>query len=1272
MVGLVIILLCSTLGAISGFKNTIIVDPVNGHDTEDCRHNSYLRCATLEYAVKMLANSTQIILHGGTHTVNGTIQIRNCRHIAIYSSYSSATITCPMASIFNTGLEFVRTIDIQISGIKIKSCGFIYPDRVPWFRAAVLVIKSANITINSSAFTNNRGIGLALVEVNGYVSLSDCKFDINMVPKDERLAYGGGSGLYIEHSNRMTACNNSNLHIKNSVYNITGCNFTNNYANAPTQQHKFSSGGGLLIVIKGKSDCNTIVITNSRFENNSARVGGAVQISLYDSVEKNAIRFENVHVTNNQAEIGGGGIATQMHISKSDLTLANKLTFQRTHFRNNSSPTGGGTYVIIGRSKSRHVIISFSQCHWQFNVATIGSALLLAPESSNTLADGYLPVPVFEHCVFENNYIIPFQKARDSTVRQPAVGALFSSTFTINITSRVEFRGNTGTALSITAGSINVQENAVLKFENNTGRLGGALALLEFASLTLSPQSKIIFSNNTATEAGGAIYVYAQDFYASQHCFIRYANASSRMKQWKVHVQFVNNTAGQQSQKCGHGNSIYAMTISNCMKNYIESSRENFSNLFPHKKGDPFSFSEVCKGDNCGISTAPKSLDVRLDTERQPIKLYPGEKRRISAIATDELNHTVSVVVTAVAYPPDVAVIDSTSVNSTDGIVVTVSGQKRGNFSLNFQTNGHRQVPISIILKATFVECPTGFVYALHERKCVCSTEKTETTYAGIIACNPITFNSYQTKSYWAGCNTKGELLTARCPVDYCREDDNTTFNTNILPKTCNELDNVICGVRNRTGILCGECKPNHTVFFHSENYNCHQCKLGRLSWMFYILSEVLPVTLLFLIVTVFNVHLTSGLWNGVILYGQMIDLIQTMQVHNCKLHWMLSALISTYRFIFATFNLDFFKYNDSLSFCLWDGATALDVLVFKYLTTLYTILLLVILILGFKIPYCQDKCQNTFMRSQAILSKSNGKCWVIHGISAFMVLSFTQCMKVSFLILSLTKVSGEGSIPVKHVVSLSGTVEYFSSKHLPFAVLALFVLFTTTLTLILIIVCQNGPRLFTTCFSERYTTKVENYFNAPFLICRPIQIIPITRFKPVFDSFQGCFKDKFRFFSSLFFCYRITIALIVCVISTAGSRILVEIVVLIALALHAWAQPYEQKFHNHLDTFFYINFAIVNALSLYLHTVRNNCDRMYTNLSLAVQVILIYLPIAYIIVMWFLMGLTACSGKARKRLQQLNEYIHFFKPPPDEEDADLGSSDAQETVPYRMYRDCV
>ena len=217
-----------------------------------------------------------------------------------------------------------------------------------------------------------------------------------------------------------------------------------------------------------------------------------------------------------------------------------------------------------------------------------------------------------------------------------------------------------------------------------------------------------------------------------------------------------------------------------------------------------------------------------------------------------------------------------------------------------------------------------------------------------------------------------------------------------VLPQSFAELSKTVCGER-RTGIVCGRCQNNYTVHFHSPGFLCKPtepagCKLG---WFFYILSEVVPITVVFIVVLVFNISFTSGAVNGFILFSQLLASLDIyaggITVFSESEQNIFNAVTQGYQIVYGFLNLDFFN-AESLSFCLWKGASALDMLAFKFFTILYTMLLIVVVI--WVMNKCGGRCLGKYCRITAI------KISLIHGISTFLVICYAQCVKISLSLL--------------------------------------------------------------------------------------------------------------------------------------------------------------------------------------------------------------------------------------------------------------------------------
>ena len=268
-------------------------------------------------------------------------------------------------------------------------------------------------------------------------------------------------------------------------------------------------------------------------------------------------------------------------------------------------------------------------------------------------------------------------------------------------------------------------------------------------------------------------------------------------------------------------------------------------------------------------------------------------------------------------------------------------------------------------------------------------------------------------------------LATSICPVGFCQYGNSTVLRREVqLPSKPEELEKAICG-DSRKGILCGTCNEGYTAYYHSPQLSCYKeeplsCKLG---WLFYILSEIVPVTIVFGLVLAFNINLTSGGLNGFILFSQL---------------------------------------QRTLYF---------DILFMKY---------------------CAARCLGRYYSISALRNS------IIHGISGFLVLCYTQTITVSFNILYSYRlaVSLNETVLVRKItrVWFSGDHESFGKGHLPYAVPALVVLQTVGCIPPIILLCY--PQL-NKVLTYLKLNKAWGLRNLEYL----------NKLKPLFDSLQGTSK---------------------------------------------------------------------------------------------------------------------------------------------------------------------
>lgn len=120
-------------------------------------------------------------------------------------------------------------------------------------------------------------------------------------------------------------------------------------------------------------------------------------------------------------------------------------------------------------------------------------------------------------------------------------------------------------------------------------------------------------------------------------------------------------------------------------------------------------------------------------------------------------------------------------------------------------------------------------------------------------------------------------------------------------------------------------------------------------------------------------------------------------------------------------------------------------------------------------------------------------------------------------------------------------------------------------------------------------------------------------KFKPFLDSFQGCFKNKCRYFAGLFFVYHIVLLLPITYSDSIAIAYINSLIVLfVILLLHCFVQPFENKWHNRFDAFLLLDLFFVNMLTTCNHFIivwRVSTNQMNTAIPV-LQVILMLAPV--------------------------------------------------------------
>ena len=1140
------------------------------------------------------------------------------------------------------GMVFLQNLNLSFCGLEINSK--FGKDINSQFYSALTISHCKNVKINNVVIERSEGLGLVMESTQGdSVTIKSTMFLKNEMPQGaEDQVYGGG-GAYVFLDNppegQLTAP---------TTFLFTNCSFK--YNTARSKYYKFiyndilgqlqtgyGRGGGLYVYINSGLKNAHISFRDCRFISNHAFIGGGLSVNIHGQI---GCITQNISVeivdsdfqwngfggndTISHAGLGGG-----VHIAFNSLNSSGGISDVRyllhnVNFSDNYAEMGGAVVYYSYRGPqvfSLENSMLLNNCTFKHNRAHIGSAVAMIPDLFQKISSGFLVVPKFQNCTFSNNSVYE-KKSLDihtPTQRISGTGTIYTSSYDIHFEGTNTFHSNKGTAIYAVNGIVNIT-NSDVSFFNNKGISGGAMGLIG-SSVVILGSKRYEFINNSGYQ-GGAVYVSFLDkidFMSSRNCFFQYHD-TLMYREKNANITFVGNRARDKTA----GHAIYATSIRPCQvirqvyANQTEYALVNASQVFD-TQGFKFDSDTVLQPQ---IATDGATLKLN-STNFSSISIIPGQKFNHGVLITDDLGHQVKASFRVkVKYNERVDLESATS--AYVGEEIRLKGVPNEKATLFMQIVSPRQ--IYILLNVTLLECPPGFIFDNKSSKCICGAD----TYVSIIRCNMDTFQSHFLPGFWIGlinASKKMELVTCRCPFcDYGKQMVKNTSDSEFmitLPHKYSDLNKVVCG-DTRTGIVCGKCKDGYTVHYHSLSFLCKPsepigCKLG---WLFYILSELVPVTVVFIAVLVLNISITSGAINGFILFSQLLDTfnIDASGIISYPAKYTIKSWIQRYQFIYGFFDLDFFD-SESLSFCLWKGASALDVLAVKYVTILYALLLIVSVI--WIMNKCGGRCCGKFCRMTTVRTS------VVHGISTFLVICYAKCVQVSLNLLIPIWLEKRGFDPPARVW-LNGELLYFSKEHLPYVLSAIFCLFVIGLlppVLLLAYPLGNKVMAFLGCDQLKAIVFLSKF-------------LPISSLKPLLDSIQGCFKDNLRFFAGLYFLYRWIIPFIHIIANGFGIYYSVlGGISLFILTLHTICQPYIKRAHNIIDTLLFVNFTLINSLSFFNYCKSRTQWGIQEGVTVSpviIQLILIFLPLIVVGVYILMISL--------KKIAKLRSYVLLDK----------------------------
>ena len=1137
----------------------------------------------------------------------------------------------------------------------------------------IVVYGDSSIIINNNNFVSNRAIygGVMLTGFHASSTIRESNFTSN-------TAYIGGviqsyhaSTFYISHS--CFTSNNADYGgvmetYSDSSFIINNSSFTSNSAEHGGVMVTYSDSSFTIrnsTFISNSADYggvmetyrySTFKISKSTFNNNRAEKGGVLRMYNYSS-----FTISNSTFLFNDAAKGG---VMRTH-NDSLLTISNSkfidnsatskrivhcsdgsLNIENSHFNSNAVDNYGGEVIFITQCSTHIVQSTFD--HIVGSIYTFNSNLTFSGNSifennaklclagiESACRDGGVITSLRSTVKFNNGSTTLFSNCRtrdggailaiESTIKMwgettidnhnmitianSSGGGISLKYSHLQIFGKCNIVNNSavrGGGIHATSSTIVVYQSGTLHLINNNAVLGGGMYLevnskvhvLKMIRSLETPRIYPLSITGNSANYGGAVYVADNTNLGGcspdNECFIQTLalynqDNDEHLTNIDNVIFFLNNTATQQ------GSNLFGGQLNRCHPSqsaevYLKK-RINYSGLIY--------LQNISNIDLDSISSKPVRVCF-CNSEHEPdcshqnrtIRIKKGEVFEVSVVAVDQANNAIQTNITSSLSSTDSSFGEgqqsqSIERNCTDLSYNVFSPHDSEVIDLfvNRECGGGTHSTSHVTIQFADCTCPAGFepLYSQTETRCECTCDSK--LYPFIADCNYASSSVFRlgTNSWITYVNDTdppGYIKYPNCHFDYCKPlTENISINFNVP-----NGEDAQCAYT-RTGVLCGACGRNSSLSLASSRcLPCHS------HWpavcIVIILTSIVAGILLVTVLLALNMTVSIGLINGFIFYANIVSAGSAV--------FFPSSEPSFPSIFVAWLNLDI-----GIDVCFIDG---LDMYIKTWLQLAFPTYIIFLVVMVIILSEYSPR-----------FARLIGKRDPVSTLATLILLSYAKLLSVTITVLSFAVLDyPDGK---QEIVWLpDGNVKYFQGKHIPLALVALFIIIIGLPYTILLFLWQWIVR----APSWKIFTWTRN-----------------TKLNAFITTYHVPQSNNYRYWTGLLLLVRVVLYVTASVtVSTNVETLPLITGVLIGFLLCVKGvfgiKTYKNVLVNTVDTAHYFNLLLLVLFSQYDFKRNTTKQTAVTYMSVIITLILFIVSLCYHI---------ALLIKKRKAPQDLNEY---------------------------------
>ena len=428
----------------------------------------------------------------------------------------------------------------------------------------------------------------------------------------------------------------------------------------------------------------------------------------------------------------------------------------------------------------------------------------------------------------------------------------------------------------------------------------------------------------------------------------------------------------------------------------------------------------------------------------------------------------------------------------------------------------------------------------------------------------------------------------------------------------------------NRKGSLCGFCKDGYSVPINLPT-KCVQCD-PLIGWVLFVTVQLLPVTVMVLLIIVLNIQLTSGFINALVIYSQILTTVYPgfnsmfgplcYYSNNLYFNVCYPALLLIPLNIF---NLDFTVFLNGYPLCISSATTPLGAISFWYVIGLYPLVLLLLLYVWITL---YDKGYKVIVLITRPIHHLLARFWHMtniepslpHSIASIYLLCFMQLAATSFKLLHFSIHDD------KVAFFYDGTLNYFGWPHSFAGIFAILVL----ILLVLI------PMLY-----------IQLYPFKPFH--KLLECLHLNNWQILMslgDVFTGPYKNgttntlDYRYFAGFYLLLRIIILFLyfvpVYVISSFYVIPIVYIIQTCVFGLFSGAlmifRPYQKSLNNFIEFLIFLFLTVLSLLPFEIY----DYTKFLILIAFFIDCLVFGLIMSVYFIYWTVKKIRSCYGYCR------------------------------------------